>query len=202
MVNKAAEKLLDIEEKELLEQPFLSAINNQKIYDSIQEILNNSDIKSTMNQLEISLDNGESTTYCKVYINSIVSKSGERLGVVTLLQDVTKAKELDQMKDNFVSTVSHEFRTPLTSIGMAVELLADNSMGSLNDMQKELVNAIKLDNDRLKLLIKDLLDLSRLESRRTPMNFQECDIKEIIDFAIKPLKTLCENKDVTIELGK
>lgn len=202
LVNKAAERLLNIEEKELLEQPFLNGIDNQKIYDSIQEILNNSDIKATMKQLEISLDNEENITYCKVYINSIVSKSGERLGVVTLLQDITKAKELDQMKDNFVSTVSHEFRTPLTSIGMAVELLADNSMGSLNDMQKELVNAIKLDNDRLKILIKDLLDLSRLESRRTPMNFQECDIKEIIDFAIKPLKTLCENKDVTIELGK
>ena len=83
------------------------------------------------------------------------------------------------MKDNFVSTVSHEFRTPLTSIGMAVELLSDKSIGELNDIQKELVTAIKLDNDRLKLLIKDLLDLSRLESRKTPMNFQECDIKKL-----------------------
>lgn len=202
LVNKAAEQLLDIEEKELLEQPFLQAINNQKIYDSIQEVLNDKEIKSTMKQLEISLNKGETITYCKVYINSIISRAGERLGIVTLLQDVTKAKELDQMKDNFVSTVSHEFRTPLTSIGMAVELLADSSMGKLSDMQKELVNAIKLDNDRLKLLIKDLLDLSRLESRRTPMNFKECNIREIIDFAIKPLKTLCENKDVTIEIGK
>lgn len=105
------------------------------------------------------------------------------------------------MKDNFVSTVSHEFRTPLTSIGMAVELLSDKSIGELNDIQKELVTAIKLDNDRLKLLIKDLLDLSRLESRKTPMNFQECDIKKIIDFAIKPLRNLCENKNVTLELG-
>lgn len=202
LVNNAAEQLLDIEEKELLEQPFLQAINNQKIYDSIQEVLNDKEIKSTMKQLEISLNKGETITYCKVYINSIISRAGERLGIVTLLQDVTKAKELDQMKDNFVSTVSHEFRTPLTSIGMAVELLADSSMGKLSDMQKELVNAIKLDNDRLKLLIKDLLDLSRLESRRTPMNFKECNIREIIDFAIKPLKTLCENKDVTIEVGK
>lgn len=202
LVNNAAEQLLDIEEKELLEQPFLQAINNQKIYDSIQEVLNDKEIKSTMKQLEISLNKGETITYCKVYINSIISRTGERLGIVTLLQDVTKAKELDQMKDNFVSTVSHEFRTPLTSIGMAVELLADSSMGKLSDMQKELVNAIKLDNDRLKLLIKDLLDLSRLESRRTPMNFKECNIREIIDFAIKPLKTLCENKDVTIEVGK
>lgn len=202
LVNKAAEELLNIEEKDLLEQPFIHAINNKKIYDSIQEVLNNQDIKSTMKQLEVSLDKGGEITYCKVFINSIISRGGERLGIVTLLQDITKAKELDQMKDNFVSTVSHEFRTPLTSIGMAVELLADSSMGKLSDMQKELVSAIKLDNDRLKLLIKDLLDLSRLESRRTPMNFQECDIKEIIDFAVKPLRNLCDNKDVTLEIGK
>lgn len=201
LVNRAAEELLNIEEKELLKQPFLHAINNKKIYDSVQEILNNDEIKSTMKQLEISLNKGELITYCKVFINSIISKNGERLGIVILLQDITKAKELDQMKDNFVSTVSHEFRTPLTSIGMAVELLSDKSIGELNDIQKELVTAIKLDNDRLKLLIKDLLDLSRLESRKTPMNFQECDIKKIIDFAIKPLRNLCENKNVTLELG-
>lgn len=202
LVNRAAEELLDIEEKELLEQPFLHAINNKKIYDSVQEVLNDEDIKSTIKQLEVSLNKGEEITYCKVCINAIISRSGEKLGVVTLLQDVTKAKEVEQMKDNFVSTVSHEFRTPLTSIGMAVELLADKSMGELSDMQRELVSAIKLDNDRLKLLIKDLLDLSRLESRRTPMNFQECDIQEIIDFAVKPLRNLCENKDVTLEIGR
>lgn len=203
LVNKAAEEMLNIKEKDLLEQPFLTGIGNRKIYDSIQEVLCNRDIKSTMKELEISLETNENkVVYCKVYINSIVNKVGERLGVVTLLQDVTKAKEVEQMKDNFVSTVSHEFRTPLTSIGMAVELLCDENMGQLSSIQKELVTAIKQDNDRLKLLIKDLLDLSRLESKKTPMNFQECKMKEIIEFAVKPLKTLCENKNVTLEIGK
>lgn len=202
LVNRAAEELLDIEEKELLEQPFLHAINNKKIYDSVQKVLNNKDINSTIKQLEISLNKGEEITYCKVCINVIISRSGEKIGVVTLLQDVTKTKEVEQMKDNFVSTVSHEFRTPLTSIGMAVELLADKSVGELNNMQRELIDVIKLDNDRLKLLIKDLLDLSRLESKKIPMNFQQCDIKEIIDFAVKPLRNLCENKAIILEIGK
>lgn len=202
LVNRAAEKLLDIEEKNLLEQPFLQAINNPKIYDGVQEILNDEKIKYTLKQLEMSFHKGEELTYCKVYINAIISKTGERLGVIILLQDITKAKELEKMKDNFVSTVSHEFRTPLTSIGMAVELLSDKSMGELTQRQEELVSAIKLDNDRLKLLIKDLLDLSRLESKKTPMNFQECDIMKIIEFAVKPLRNLCENKDASIEIGR
>ena len=201
LVNKAAEKLLDIEGKTLIDQPFTQAINNKKIYDIIQEVLKNKELKSTMRQLEISFDKGKEKIYCKVFINSIISKNEEKIGIVTLLQDITQAKELDQMKDNFVSTVSHEFRTPLTSIGMAIELLADNKLGDLNDMQRELVNTIKLDNDRLKLLIKDLLDLSRLESKRTPMNFQKVDIKKIIEFSINPLKALCENNNVTLEIG-
>ena len=201
LVNKAAERLLNIEEKELLKQPFNCAIDNKKLYDSIQEVIEDKDIKSSIKQLEISLNRFEETVYCKVSINSIFNKSDEMIGVITLLQDITKEKELEQMKDNFVSTVSHEFRTPLTSIGMAVELLSDDKMGQLSEMQKELVGAIKLDNDRLKILIKDLLDLSRLESKKTVLNIKECNIREIIDNAVAPLKTLCEQHNATIRLG-
>ena len=109
-----------------------------------------------------------------------------------MLQDITKLKEIDQMKSDFVSTVSHEFRTPLTSMGMAVELLGDGSVGTINETQKELLKVIKEDNERLNFLIRDLLDLSRLESGKTHMKFEECSIKKIVETAVNSLKNFSE----------
>ncbi|VEH37783.1 Alkaline phosphatase synthesis sensor protein phoR [Fusobacterium varium] len=96
-----------------------------------------------------------------------------------MLQDITKLKEIDQMKSDFVSTVSHEFRTPLTSIGMAVELLKDGSVGTINETQQELLKVIKEDSERLNVLIKDLLDLSRLESGKTHLKFEKIILKKL-----------------------
>ena len=201
LINNAAEKLLNVEESELLDKSFLTAIPNRKIYDSITEVKNNNDIKSTFKQLEISLNsNVEKNIYCRVFINSIIGKNKENLGIVTLLQDITKLKEIDQMKSDFVSTVSHEFRTPLTSMGMAVELLGDGSVGTINETQKELLKVIKEDNERLNFLIRDLLDLSRLESGKTHMKFEECSIKKIVETAVNSLKNFSENKNVKIEI--
>ena len=117
-----------------------------------------------------------------------------------MLQDITKLKEIDQMKSDFVSTVSHEFRTPLTSMGMAVELLGDGSVGTINETQKELLKVIKEDNERLNFLIRDLLDLSRLESGKTHMKFEECSIKKIVETAVNSLKNFSENRNVKIEI--
>lgn len=104
------------------------------------------------------------------------------------------------MKSDFVSTVSHEFRTPLTSIGMAVELLKDGSVGTINETQQELLKVIKEDSERLNVLIKDLLDLSRLESGKTHLKFEKNNIKKIIETTVNSLKNLSENRNVKIEI--
>lgn len=201
LINNAAEKLLNIKESELLDKPFFTAIPNKKIYESINEVINSREIKSTIKQLELSLNPVlEKNIYCRVFINSIIGKNKENLGIVTLLQDITKLKEIDQMKSDFVSTVSHEFRTPLTSIGMAVELLKDGSVGTINETQQELLKVIKEDSERLNVLIKDLLDLSRLESGKTHLKFEKNNIKKIIETTVNSLKNLSENRNVKIEI--
>lgn len=201
LINNAAEKLLNIKESELLDKPFFTAIPNKKIYESINEVINSREIKSTIKQLELSLNPVlEKNIYCRVFINSIIGKNKENLGIVTLLQDITKLKEIDQMKSDFVSTVSHEFRTPLTSIGMAVELLKDGSVGTINETQQELLKVIKEDSERLNVIIKDLLDLSRLESGKTHLKFEKNNIKKIIETTVNSLKNLSENRNVKIEI--
>jgi signal transduction histidine kinase len=109
--------------------------------------------------------------------------------------DITKLKKVDQMKSEFVSTVSHEFRTPLTSIGMSVELLLDQKAGKVNENQVELLKDIKEDYERLRDLVSDLLDLSKIESGKIQMDIVKCDLETIVENAIKPFdKQLDERK--------
>ena len=86
------------------------------------------------------------------------------LGVTLVLGDVTNLRQLDEMKSGLLSVVSHELKTPLTSIRMAAHLLLEERIGSLNNKQTELLIAVRDDADRLQTIIEDLLDIGRLES--------------------------------------
>lgn len=104
------------------------------------------------------------TLYFRPRQAQIVDEQGNVQGVVTLLQDVTRFKDLDRMKSEFIATVSHELRTPLTSLSMGIDILSQGVVGAVNQRQRELLVAAKDDSERLRKLVKDLLDLSKLES--------------------------------------
>jgi NtrC-family two-component system sensor histidine kinase KinB len=91
------------------------------------------------------------------------------LGVVLLLQDVTRFKELESLKSEFVMTASHELRTPLTTIAMSVGLLGESAAQRLSERERELLEAAREETARLQALVSDLLDLSKLESGRMEM---------------------------------
>ncbi len=95
--------------------------------------------------------------------------AGEILGAVVILQDVTRFRLLDEVKTNLVSTVSHELKTPLTSVRMGLHLLLEEQIGALNAKQTELVLAARDDSERLLRMINDLLDLACLESGGAPI---------------------------------
>src|SRR5947209_925493 len=86
------------------------------------------------------------------------------LGAVTLLEDITHLREIDRLKSEFIATASHELRTPLTSVQMGVYLLLEGAVGELTDKQQEVLEACRQDCDRLDKLMRDLLDLSKIEA--------------------------------------
>ena len=93
-------------------------------------------------------------------------EAGASFGAAVILQDVTRLRLLDEVKTNLVSTVSHELKTPLTSVRMGLHLLLEERIGALNDKQTELLLAAREDSERLLRMINDLLDLAKLESGR------------------------------------
>ena len=199
LVNEAAEKIFNIKEQDVLDRQFLEGINNPKIFDSIQEVLKNKNLKSSLKQIEISLASNNKKMYCKVYVSSI-SKNNENIGVITLLQDITKSKEIDKMKTEFIATVSHEFKTPLTSIGMSVDLLSADKDINSNPMHKDLIRIIKEEKERMVYLIKDLLDLSKIETGKGQIKFENCKLKSILENSIEDLKNYCDEQEAEVTL--
>ena len=126
----------------------------------------------------------------------IVDEQGKIQGVVTLLQDVTRFKDLDRMKSEFIATVSHELRTPLTSLSMGIDILSQEVVGSVNQRQKELLVAAKDDSERLRKLVKELLDLSKLESGKYEMKKELVDFRKLVADAVRPLRLPFEEKQI------
>jgi signal transduction histidine kinase len=99
-------------------------------------------------------------------------ESGNLFGAVLVLQDVTRFRLMDELKTNLVSTVSHELKTPLTSVRMGLHLLLDERIGTLNEKQTELLLAAREDSERLLRIIEDLLDLGRIEADNSRQTFE------------------------------
>jgi signal transduction histidine kinase len=104
------------------------------------------------------------------------------------------------MKSAMVSTVSHELKTPLTSIRMATHLLLEGHSGTLTPEQTELVTAAREDSDRLYSIIDDLLDMGRIESGRAQMDLEKRSVPDLVDSAARAHQSLFRDKGVRLEL--
>jgi signal transduction histidine kinase len=121
-------------------------------------------------------------------------------GAAMILQDVTKFRLLDDAKSNLVGTVSHELKTPLTSLRMAIYLLLEQNLGSVTRAQRELLETARDDSDRLLRILNDLLDLARLESGVASLNRREVLIPALLDDMVREIKPIVEDADQVVSI--
>jgi len=122
------------------------------------------------------------------------------LGVTLVLGDVTNLRRLDEMKSGLLSVVSHELKTPLTSIRMAVHLLLEERIGSLTAKQTELLIAARDDSNRLETIIEDLLDMGRLESGKVKLDFRPEPLERLVSEAVSAVETAFHDRGITLEI--
>ncbi len=175
------------------------AVNN----DLLRELLRNATSKEKLAvPIKIYADQKESYFEQEIIPISIIP-TGETekkdAGKVILLRNITAHKELDFAKTNFIATVSHELKTPISSMKMGTQLLRNEKFGILNAEQKELLKSIEDDGERLLNITGELLNLSQAESGNIRLNIQECKVSELIKKAVSNNLVVAENKEIQIE---
>lgn len=130
----------------------------------------------------------------------ILDNEGYSAGVALLIQDITLLRQQDEMKRGVISTVSHQLKTPLTSLRMAIHLLLDEQVGDLSAKQAELLLVARDDSDRLTRIIDDLLDISRIEAGRVLMDMTIVAPESIIREAIEPFRRVNQDKGIRLHL--
>jgi signal transduction histidine kinase len=111
-----------------------------------------------------------------------------------------RTKELDRLKSEFVAVVSHEVRTPLTSIKGSLELLGDERFHTLPPPQKELLQICQANTERLISLINDILDFSKLEASKFTLNLEDTDLLKVVAEAVENIRSLAAMKRITVDI--
>ena len=127
-----------------------------------------------------------------------ISRPFNEPNMICFIRDITKEKEVDMMKSEFISIASHELRSPLTSIKNAIDLILNKKTGEITDVQEKFLSMAERNINRLIGLINDLLDISKIEAGKMELSYAETDMKNIIENAINTLRPLAEKKSITL----
>lgn len=202
-INPAAEQLFNLDEGKVIglnvavlsqKNDLLKTLTENKHHDKPIKIYANG--KESYFQLEVR----EITI--PVYPDSeeqTLIRSGRSAGEVYILRNITKFTELDEAKTNFIATISHELKTPISAIKMSIKLIEDERVGKLNKEQLDLLNHIKDDSERLLKITSELLDLAQVETGNIQLNFIATDPEEIVNYAINAVRFQADQKQVSIE---
>jgi len=158
--------------------------------------------KEKAQTFKIFADNKESY-FEKETLNISIVPTGEQIkktiGYVVILRNITEYKELDFAKTNFISTVSHEFKTPISSIKMSLQLLENEKIGAINQEQKNLIESIKDDANRLLNTTTELLNITQVETGKIQLSIISTEPKTILEYAINANKTQAEQKQIQLK---
>ncbi|HOV98429.1 MAG TPA: ATP-binding protein [Bacteroidota bacterium] len=199
LVNQAAASLFSIPQDWEGKKP-QDVFTDEKILQVLEGNNSETDVHGNRDVLMEFEKDGE-TIYYRPHQTRIMDVNGEIEFVVTIFHDVTRFKTLERMKSEFIATVSHELRTPLTSLAMGIDILLKEIAGAVTPQQRELLNAAKDDAERLRKLVKDLLDLSKLESAKYELQKELTNFAHITDTAVKALRFQFQEKSIDLQVN-
>lgn len=178
------------------------AVENSMLQNLLKEILND-EVSESRTFPAIHLDKDGKRQYFDKDVLKIESQTEDtdaptNVGFIIILKNVTELKEQDLAKTNFMATLSHELKTPISAIDMSLNLLEDHRIGSLNEDQKDLAQTIRQNTLRLLKMVNEILDISRIETGKLQLELESFTPEDIVGRALESVKTFVAEKNVQI----
>lgn len=202
--NEEAQKVTGLKASELIGGKAAEiALRNDLVRSLVKDTFETTKVQADQAPMKIYAD-GKESYFEKENINISITPTGEKesrsIGHVIVLRNVTPYKELDFAKTNFIANVSHELKTPISAIKITLDLLKNERIGQTNEEQRNLLDGIREDADRLLKITGELLNITQVESGRIQLNIENASPREIIGYAIASNETMAENRDIKLQV--
>ncbi len=196
-INPAAEELFQIREETVKGKHILEMFRNNALDEQVQTLIND----HILTTIEVEIEEPRHRIL-NLHSNPIVSskRANERIGVVIIIADVTEMRKLEIMRKDFVANVSHELKTPLTSIKGFVETLKNGAVDNPT-VRDKFLDIIDVETSRLSILIEDLLVLSDIEKRNTMIEKSEIDVVRASDEVCQMMGAIASKKNIRIHFA-
>jgi NtrC-family two-component system sensor histidine kinase KinB len=201
-INPMAGTILQVEPEKAFHKHFLEVVKSERLFNYIKQSIESGEparIEEKQRVLTAEREGGKH--HFQFSVTPVHGRGASLIGVVLLLRDVTRLTELDRLKSEFVMTASHELRTPLTSIGMSIDLLLESAPKKLEAKEQQLLSAAHEDLQRLKVLVNNLLDLSKIEAGKMEMEFSSQSLPPLLEKVVQSFKIQAEQKGVAFSFS-
>lgn len=195
LINKGYKELFEIDSDELLDKPYYEAIPFLEVREMIEEIFMTEQKQRKQLILPVSYER----RYFDVSTLPIIGTNNVWKGVLLVFHDITELKKLEQVRKDFVANVSHELKTPVTSIKGFAETLLDGAMKD-EEALTEFLTIILKESDRLQRLIQDLLELSKIEQQNFRLDISHFDLSAMLKELVKIVDGKAAEKNILLEL--
>src|SRR5262245_20967545 len=199
-INPAAERLFGAR-AEVLDKPIGEVARDPRIAQAVLDVLRSQApvaSESAAAVLPWAVD-GTRRAF-RIRSTPMKDADGKLVGAVTLLEDITHLSEISRLKSEFIAAASHELRTPLTSVQMGIHLLLEGATGQLGERQQEILEVCREDTARLDRLMRELLDLSKIESGAVTPVLAPIRPSALINGAIEPLRLQVESRGIRLQV--
>jgi len=198
-INPAARRVLDLEFADSSTLQCADILPDPQVCDLIRKTVETGVQPNVPEEQRIiTFTQGEHSRHYLFSVTAIRRRDRNLSGIVLLLRDVTRLKEVERLKSEFIIAASHELRTPLTGMGMSIDLLLEHVAQGLAEKDRELLQAAHEEVHRMKALVNDLLDLSKIEAGKIELEFENVSVHTLSEHVQAVFKSQAEMKPVNL----